>query len=156
MIDTTNPPPSASQVLKTLMQVAGDGEALKAYLQSHLDDAVIGMVMPYVGLNKADTISRLHGLFAMARGGSASLLAVVAERNSACGRVLLTSVKHDIATLKTLNTRTQKVFEGSLWLNLTPEGQIGVLGVVGDRLSPALAGGMVLLPPQKTPALATA
>lgn len=150
MSDMIAAPASPKEVLRQLMHAATDGAAFEAFLQSHLADDALGAVAPRYELSKAETIQRLGEVFAMAAGGSATMLSNMQEGASACCRILLTSHKHDIRTLKSLNTGSGLVFEGALWVDQKPDGRIGRLNLVGDALTAGLAMGrqMVRAKPQ--------
>ena len=141
MSDKIDAPASPKEMLRQLMHAALNGVAFKAFLQSHLADDALGAVAPRYRLNKAQTIVRFSEFFAMANGGSATMLANMEEGASACCRILLTSNKHDIRTIKSLNTGSGMVFEGALWVDLKPNGRIARLNLVGDALTPGLSLG---------------
>ena len=141
MSDKIDAPASPKELLRQLMHAATNGAAFKAFLQSHLADDALGAVAPRYQLNKAQTIERFSEFFAMAAGGSATMLANMEEGASACCRILLTSHKHDIRTVKSLNTGSEQVFEGALWVDLKPDGRIARLNMVGDALTPGLSLG---------------
>ena len=131
-------PLSAKEVLRQLMHAASNGATFKSFLQSHLAEDAKGTVAPRYNLNKSQIIQRLSEIFAMVTGGSASMLSNVEEGAMACCRILLTSSKHDLKTLKSLNTGSERVFEGTIWMNLKPDGQIARLDLIGDALTPGL------------------
>lgn len=134
-------PLSAKEVLRQLMHAASNGATFKSFLQSHLAEDAKGTVAPRYNLNKSQIIQRLSEIFAMVTGGSASMLSNVEEGAMACCRILLTSSKYDLKTLKSLNTGSERVFEGTIWMNLKPDGQIARLDLIGDALTPGLAMG---------------
>ena len=134
-------PASPKELLRQLMHAVTNGAAFRAFLQSHLVEDALGAVAPRYELNKAQTIKRLTEIFAMAAGGSASMLSNIEEGASACCRILLTSRKHDIKTLESLDTGAEQVFEGVIWVDVTPDGKIARLNLVGDALTPALSMG---------------
>lgn len=141
MSDKIDAPASPKELLRQLMLSATNGVAFKAFLQSHLADDALGAVAPRYQLNKAQTIERMSEFFAMAAGGSATMLANMEEGASACCRILLSSHRHDIRTVKSLNTGSEQVFEGALWMDLKPDGRIARLNLVGDALTPGLSMG---------------
>lgn len=141
MSDKIDAPASPKEMLRQLMHAAANGAAFKAFLQSHLAEDALGAVAPRYQLDKAQTIERFSEIFAMAAGGSATMLANMEEGVSACCRILLTSRKHDIRTLKSLNTGSEQVFEAALWVDLKPDGRIARLNLVGDALTPGLSMG---------------
>lgn len=141
MSDIIDAPASPKVLLQQLMHAATSGSAFKEFLQCHLADDALGVVAPRYELNKAQTIKHLSDFFAMAAGGSATMLSNVEEGNSACCRILLTSHKHDIRTVKSLNTGSEQVFEGALWVDLKPDGKIARLHLVGDALTVGLSLG---------------
>lgn len=135
--DTSRP----KALLKQLVAAASDGTAFQQFLLTHLDDAVQGAVSPRYRLDKAQTIQRFAEVFAMAAGGSATLVSAVAEDSSACGRVVLTKNKHDLRYTQKINVRAEVVVEASIWLEVNAVGNIVQLHFVGDMLTPALAMG---------------
>jgi hypothetical protein len=141
MSDKIDAPASPKELLRQLMLSATNGVAFKAFLQSHLADDALGAVAPRYQLNKAQTIERMSEFFAMAAGGSATMLANMEEGASACCRILLSSHRHDIRTVKSFNTGSEQVFEGALWMDLKPDGRIARLNLVGDALTPGLSMG---------------
>ena len=141
MSDKIDAPASPKELLRQLMLSATNGVAFKAFLQSHLADDALGAVAPRYQLNKAQTIERMSEFFAMAAGGSATMLANMEEGASACCRILLSSHRHDIRTVKNFNTGSEQVFEGALWMDLKPDGRIARLNLVGDALTPGLSMG---------------
>ena len=147
MSDKIDAPVSPKELLRQLMHAAANGATFKAFLQSHLSDGAVGVVAPRYQLDKAQTIERLTEFFAMATGGTAAMLANMEEGLSGCCRILLTSRKHDIRTLKSLNTRSEQVFEGALWVRLKPDGWITSLSLVGDALTPGISMGWQMARP---------
>lgn len=141
MNDMIDAPVSPKELLRQLMHNAANGSAFKEFLQHHLADDALGAVAPRYQLDKAQTIERLSEFFAMAAGGSATMLTNMEEGASACCRILLTSHKHDIRTVKHLNTGSEQVFEGTLWVDLKPDGRIARLNLVGDALTVGLSMG---------------
>ena len=141
MSDKIDAPASPKELLRQLMLSATNGVAFKAFLQSHLADDALGAVAPRYQLIKAQTIERMSEFFAMAAGGSATMLANMEEGASACCRILLSSHRHDIRTVKSFNTGSEQVFEGALWMDLKPDGRIARLNLVGDALTPGLSMG---------------
>lgn len=145
MSDMIDAPASPKQLLQQLMHAATNGSAFKEFLQNHLADDALGAVAPRYQLDKAQTIERLSDFFAMAAGGSATMLSNVEEGASACCRILLTSHKHDIRTVKSLNAGSEQVFEGAIWIDLKPDGRIARLNLVGDALSVGLSMGRQMI-----------
>ena len=148
MSDKIDAPASPKELLRQLMLSATNGVAFKAFLQSHLADDALGAVAPRYQLNKAQTIERMSEFFAMAAGGSATMLANMEEGASACCRILLSSHRHDIRTVKSFNTGSEQVFEGALWVHLKPDGRIASLNLVGDALTPRLSMGLQMVRPR--------
>jgi hypothetical protein len=145
MSDKIDAPVSPKEMLRQLMHAAANGAAFKAFLQSHLAEDALGSVAPLYQLDKAQTIVRLTEFFAMAGGGSATMLANMEEGDSACCRILLSSHRHDIRTVKSFNTGSELVFEGALWVHLNPDGRITSLNLVGDALTPGLSMGLQMV-----------
>jgi len=145
MSDKIDAPVSPKELLRQLMHAAANGAAFKAFLQSHLAEDALGSVAPLYQLDKTQTIARLTEFFTMAAGGSATMLANMEEGDSACCRILLSSHKHDIRTVKSLNTDSELVFEGALWVQLKPDGRITRLDLVGDALTPGLSMGLQMV-----------
>lgn len=145
MSDKIDAPASPEELLRQLMHAATNGAAFKAFLQSHLADDALGAVAPRYQLDKAQTIARFCEFFAMTAGGSATMLANMEEGASGCCRILLTSNQHDIRTVKSLNTASEQVFEGALWVDLKPDGRIARLNLVADSLAPGLSMGLQMV-----------
>jgi len=141
MNDMIAAPVGPKELLSQLMHAVTNCSAFKEFLQHHLADDALGVVAPRYELDKSQTIERLSEFFALAAGGSATMLANMEEGASACCRILLTSHKHDIRTTKSLNTGSGQVFEGTLWVDLKPDGKIARLNLVGDALTVGLSLG---------------
>jgi hypothetical protein len=132
-------------LLKQLVDSASNGATFKNFLDTHLDEAVQGAVSPRYVLDKTQTIKRFTEVFAMAAGGTATLVTAVSEGSSACGRILLTKKKHNLQYTQKINVRAEVVVEASIWLEVNPAGKIVQLHFVGDMLTPALAMGMQMV-----------
>ena len=132
-------------LLKQLVDAASNGTTFQNFLLTHLDDAVQGAVSPRYRLDKPQTIKRFTEVFAMAAGGTATLVTAVAEGSSACGRVLLTKKKHNLLYAQKVDVRAEVVVEASIWLEVNSAGEIVQLHFVGDMLTPALAMGMQMV-----------
>ena len=128
-------------LLKQLVDAASSGSAFDTFLRTHLDEALQGAVSPRYRLDKTQTIRRFTEVFAMAAGGTATIVTAVAEGSSACARVLLTKKKHDLRHTQKLNPRAEVVVEASIWLEVNAAGKIVQLHFVGDMLTPAMAMG---------------
>jgi len=138
-------------MVKQFMHSLSNGEKFQSFLKTHLASDVKATVVPRYMLDKAQAIKRLGELVAITAGGSASLITVVVEGGSACARILLTQHKHDLLKEKVLDRRQERIFEGTLWLELNEQGQIAQLHVLGDVLTPAMVMGMKMVPTPKTP-----
>jgi hypothetical protein len=132
-------------LLKQLVDSASNGATFKSFLLTHLDETVQGAVSPRYVLDKAQTIKRFTEVFAMAGGGTATLMTAVSEGASACGRILLTKKKHNLQYTQKINARAEVVVEASIWLEVNSAGKIVQLHFVGDMLTPALAMGMQMV-----------
>ncbi len=151
MVNTETKAGSAKEMVKQFMHSLSNGVAFQSFLNTHLAADVKATVVPRYMLDKAQTIKRLGELVAITAGGSASLITVVEEGESACARILLTQHKHDLLKEKTLDRRQERIFEGTLWLELNERGQISQLHVLGDVLTPAMVMGMKMVPAPQTP-----
>jgi hypothetical protein len=132
-------------LLKQLVDAGSHGTTFQNFLLKHLDDAVQGAVSPRYLLDKPQTIKRFTEVFAMAAGGTATLVTAAAEGSSACGRILLTKKKHNLLYTQNINVRAEVVVEASIWLEVNSAGKIVQLHFVGDMLTPALAMGMQMV-----------
>ena len=155
MVNTETKPGGAKEMVKQFMHSLSNGEVFKAFLKTHLAPDVKATVVPRYMLDKEQAIKRVGELVAITAGGSASLITVVEEGTSACARILLTQHKHDLLKEKTLDRRQERIFEGTLWLEVNGQGQISQFHVLGDVLTPAMVMGMKMVPDPKAAKAAT-
>jgi hypothetical protein len=141
MVNTETKPGGAKEMVKQFMHSLSNGEVFKADVKA--------TVVPRYMLDKEQAIKRVGELVAITAGGSASLITVVEEGTSACARILLTQHKHDLLKEKTLDRRQERIFEGTLWLEVNGQGQISQFHVLGDVLTPAMVMGMKMVPAPK-------
>ena len=137
--------PSPKALLKQLVAAASSGTAFDSFLHNHLAEDVRGSVAPRYLLSKPETVRRLTEVFAMAAGGTVTMVTAVEEGHSACARVLLTKQKHNLKHTQTLNPQAEVVIEASIWLDTDDVGHITQIHFVADMLTPALAMGMQMI-----------
>lgn len=158
-IDTSSAggtPASPKALLKQMVAAASSGAGFKGFLQTHLAEDVRGAVAPRYLLGKPETIQRVAEIFAMAAGGTVTMVTAVEEGSSACARVVLTKKKHDLRYTQKLNPRAEVMVEASIWLDVDAAGRITQLHLVADMLTPALAMGMQMVKTRRPESEATA
>ena len=141
-----NTPANAQDLITQLVQAASDETRLKRFLLANLAEAAVCSLAPRYDLDKTQAIQRISEIFAMASGGSVTLLASRQDGSSACGRLFLTKNKHDLKQTRTLNPRGEPMLELSIWIDQDYKGQIEQLAMIGDMLTPSLAMGFQMVP----------
>jgi hypothetical protein len=133
---------SAKDLLKQLIHAASSATGFQNFLEQHLADAVKGSVAHRHSLNKAEISKRLPEFLGIVSGGTVALLTAVEEGDAVCGQVLMTRKKHDFKMTQMLDPQAEAVLEVAIWLEVNAVGQIVLLQLIGDTLTPSLAQGM--------------